>query len=76
MQRIFTRDVAGFKAGQIVPETDRYFDWDAQAAASRHHHGVPDLIAHTLPLEDAAREYVKGLAPTPAKDKSDTTRKR
>lgn len=75
MRRIFTRDVAGFKAGQIVPETDQYFDWDAQAAAARRFHGVPDLLTHTTPVDDAARMYVEGLAPTPTKEKTDTRKR-
>ena len=76
MQRIFKRDVAGFTAGQIVPETDRYFDWDAQAAAAQRFHGVPDLLSYTLPVEDAARMFIEGLAPTTSKDNERHNRKR
>ncbi len=54
MQRIFTRDVAGCKAGQILE-----VDWDAFEQSAARHHGLRDTLdSFSLPVEEAARRYV------------------
>jgi len=52
--RIFLRDVSGYKAGEIYPVTDHI------RIAHEQNHGV-DLDEHSLLVEEAARRYVISL---------------
>jgi hypothetical protein len=63
--RIFLRDVAGCKAGQIED-----LDWSAFEQSARTHHGVEErLETYTMPVEDAARRLVELLnAPRETRD--------
>ena len=61
-ERIFTRDVGGFLAGDI-----RDLDWDSVRASLARHHGIHEpLDAYSLDVQDAARRYVASLTPREA----------
>jgi len=55
--RIFLRDIAGCKAGQIED-----LDWSAFEQSALVHHGVDERIeTYAVPVEEAARRYVASL---------------
>jgi hypothetical protein len=65
MELIFTRDVGGFHAGEILE-----LDWGFVADTLRVKHGITDPIeTYTMSLPDAARRYVATLTPRDAASK-------
>ena len=62
MERIFTYDVGGVKAGQILE-----LDWDAFRNSLAQHHGITDpLDSYSMTVEEAARRYVATITPREA----------
>lgn len=61
-ERIFTRDIGGFTAGDI-----RDLDWDSVRQSLAQFQGIDDpLDSYSLPVEEAARRYVATMTPREA----------